>query len=704
MPGAQVVDPLSSVRALLQQGRADEAAREAERVLEDHPEMSRGWRLLAQARRAAGQPRKAVEAAARLVDLDPASVQGRRLHAQMLENLARQGNLPRPERLQTAREALEQYETVVEDHQPHNASALKQAAVAATLVYDLREEKDPEDLTKALSYLERAGEQTPGDPSIHRLRGRIHAARAGAVEVAEQDPDPEAIARRNEFLESARAAFVKAFSLAPARLQPINDMVNVLSRFGHHQQAAEAILSQIEKPLDAQVKVNLYIVLGNLYEEMDRPVEAERAYAEAVEVDPAALRTYMVLADLKRRRGQLEKAIQWCERAIERQPAYVNAHLRKGELLLASNPPKAAQAVQTYRRLLEIEPEEATFHPRKSGDSLRNARFTAAVNLAGIHARRGEIEQMNAAFDRAVEIAPDSPLGPYYRARALARLGRLEESRKILTDLLERRPGFVAARQALADVHVAHARRVTDPAEKTRLVRLALDGHEEIKNQAGARPDILYLCARDRFLLWRIRGDEASEGLPTAVEELKTALERLPNHVTAAALLGSIHEATGRYEEALGVHKKVLEVEPTNAVVFPRTNLTEVNRGIAKARLQASASAAWISVQHMDRLEEAESYIEQALELAPNNPSVRDTLGWIRFKQQRHEEAREIFVKAAEAQPESPTILYHLGATHAELGDRQAAARYLRRAIEQGKNHPQFTDMEAARNLLETLH
>jgi tetratricopeptide (TPR) repeat protein len=83
-------------------------------------------------------------------------------------------------------------------------------------------------------------------------------------------------------------------------------------------------------------------------------------------------------------------------------------------------------------------------------------------------------------------------------------------------------------------------------------------------------------------------------------------------------------------------------------------------------------------------LERAEALIQQALADEPDNGAYLDSLGWVYFRQGRFTDAFDLLVKAANALPDDPTILEHLGLTLRELGKNEEALRVLRRAIAAG--------------------
>ena len=124
-------------------------------------------------------------------------------------------------------------------------------------------------------------------------------------------------------------------------------------------------------------------------------------------------------------------------------------------------------------------------------------------------------------------------------------------------------------------------------------------------------------------------------------------------------------------------------------------------RDAIQARLQASAELAWVYVQFLGDVQEAQRYAEMALQMVPDDPSIADTLGWIYYKQGKYNEAVTEFKKSIEKLPENPTIRYHLGAAYMKLDDKASAKPHLERAVKLGEKERDFKELADAKKLLE---
>jgi Flp pilus assembly protein TadD len=85
-----------------------------------------------------------------------------------------------------------------------------------------------------------------------------------------------------------------------------------------------------------------------------------------------------------------------------------------------------------------------------------------------------------------------------------------------------------------------------------------------------------------------------------------------------------------------------------------------------------------------DRLQEAHDLIGQALKLAPDDPFIQDSMGWVLYRLGRLDEARAYLERAFKLRPD-PEIAAHLGEVLWAQGQRDEAARIWRGTLQE---HP----------------
>jgi Flp pilus assembly protein TadD len=93
------------------------------------------------------------------------------------------------------------------------------------------------------------------------------------------------------------------------------------------------------------------------------------------------------------------------------------------------------------------------------------------------------------------------------------------------------------------------------------------------------------------------------------------------------------------------------------------------------------ANLATIELQE-DKLAAAEQHITTALAQSPNDAYNLATLGYLKLRQEKYDEALNVLSRAAERDPKNPEIQNYLGVTLSHQGQRMQAEAALRKAIQ----------------------
>jgi tetratricopeptide (TPR) repeat protein len=200
-----------------------------------------------------------------------------------------------------------------------------------------------------------------------------------------------------------------------------------------------------------------------------------------------------------------------------------------------------------------------------------------------------------------------------------------------------------------------------------------------------------YLSAQVRaasVLATQGRLDDARKSLQNAAAA--TRRERLQLVLAESQLLRD----AGKVEEAYALLDKALEREPEDLDLLYETALmaeragraevseTHLRKLIAKKPDHAHAyNALGYSLADRNvRLDEAQSLIEKALQLAPGDPFILDSMGWVLFRRGDHTGALKYLKEAMAVRPD-PEIAAHLGEVMWAMGQRDEAKRVWREAV-----------------------
>jgi tetratricopeptide (TPR) repeat protein len=153
-----------------------------------------------------------------------------------------------------------------------------------------------------------------------------------------------------------------------------------------------------------------------------------------------------------------------------------------------------------------------------------------------------------------------------------------------------------------------------------------------------------------------------------AAAKLNATILRNARNTTARLWLGEIEAVRGNYEAALGYFRQVVEADPTS--------------------VDALNNLAYLLADYRKQPDDALKYAERAQELAPDDPYIADTLGWILYQKGLYPLAVKHLERAAS--PDGNAISkYHLAMAYAKSGNLKHARATLDVALKQSPNVPE---------------
>ncbi len=288
----------------------------------------------------------------------------------------------------------------------------------------------------------------------------------------------------------------------------------------------------------------------------------------------------------------------------------------------------------------------------------------------------GNFKEMRAVLDRALKNTRNPDLliqdgvlkmydGDYVGARTDA------------DELLRQNPEDVRAARILADSYIAQKQpqkaveRLSELAHghpKSAPLQYLLGQYElATGNRTEARQAIEAANVVDpQFLeagLTLARMDDQDKHPDKARQHIAAVLGADPKNVPALLLLGSIEHDAGNREQAIARYRAVLGIDGKN--VFALNNLA----------LELA----------FDQPDEALQYAQQAGEIAPDNATVEDTLGWIFYRKGVYRTAVD-YLKNAVAKEPTPRRQFHLAMSYMKLGEQDLGQKTLATALQKDPN------------------
>ncbi|HPF71448.1 MAG TPA: tetratricopeptide repeat protein, partial [Candidatus Krumholzibacteria bacterium] len=99
---------------------------------------------------------------------------------------------------------------------------------------------------------------------------------------------------------------------------------------------------------------------------------------------------------------------------------------------------------------------------------------------------------------------------------------------------------------------------------------------------------------------------------------------------------------------------------------------------------EVANSLGYFLAEKGEDLERADALVAQALKDQPANGAFLDSMGWVRYRQGRAEDALDYLIRAVNVLPNDPVILEHLGMVLQAVGQPVEAGNAFRRALEAG--------------------
>jgi tetratricopeptide (TPR) repeat protein len=149
-----------------------------------------------------------------------------------------------------------------------------------------------------------------------------------------------------------------------------------------------------------------------------------------------------------------------------------------------------------------------------------------------------------------------------------------------------------------------------------------------------------------------------------AFELLGAALEKYPNVPDLLYDYAMAAEKVDRLDVVESNLRKLIELRPEHAHAYNALGYTLADR--------------------TDRLQEAHELIDRALKLAPDDPFIQDSMGWVLYRLGRADEGRVYLEQAFKSRPD-PEIAAHLGEVLWVQGQRAEALRIWNGSL---KAHP----------------
>lgn len=402
---------------------------------------------------------------------------------------------------------------------------------------------------------------------------------------------------------------------------------------------ALAAIGAAQSPAAQRIRALAFLAKG------DR-AKSEAALVAGLQQQPTDARLAADLARFRMQAGDLAGANAALVKGRQAEPHSLDVLLVGAELATARG--DRAKALLAYDDAVRLYPENLAAIAGKAatlGDLGRNAEMEKTLALTGgSTGRNGSIAYVQARAAAArndpasarrileanAESLKDNPAATVLHAQVLRQLGQTEQAGAQLVPLLTNDPGNVVARRLLAQIQIEQRDGVRAMATLQPLVSIPAADPGDMRSYAAAArlagtPDSARIDEQARF--------PRAQWLAATLAEADTGMKQ------------------ANWARAADAYTRLLQVtRATNPLVL--NNLAIAESALGKKR-------------------EALGHAMAALKLAPNSPSVMDTVGQLIVETGGDRgQALSLLRKAAAAAPGNPAIRAHLADAERPAGTR----------------------------------
>lgn len=362
---------------------------------------------------------------------------------------------------------------------------------------------------------------------------------------------------------------------------------------------------------------------ANFSESSKATESAESRLNEAIRLSPLFEEAVLLFAELKIKKGSAASAIEPLARLTKERPQLPRAHYLLATAYLAQQ--RVNDALALYRQMTELFPQDP------------QPQFLIG-SLLSSQRRQDEARQ---AFEKALQIAPD----------------------------------YLPASERLVDLDIADQQYAAAAAR----AQGAIDKKPSDAQTWALRAKV-FLAQRD---------------FARAELDLKKSIELAPEFEAAYALLARVYIASNRQQEAIKELQGFVEKNKSLPIIMLLANLYQQQPNYAAARdayeialsingnlALALNNLAVIYSEHLGQPDKGLDLAKRAREVAPNEPHIADSLGWILFKKGEYANALRLLQESVSKLPNEPEVQYHVGMAHYFLGDERAAQSALQKATD----------------------
>ena len=385
---------------------------------------------------------------------------------------------------------------------------------------------------------------------------------------------------------------------------------------------------------------------------MNISVTADELRNTGGRVNPAAYEGYLTALGLMQRYdkpGNLDQAIGALQNALKADPNFALAYAQIGEAYRVKS-----SVEQNQRWLVEAEANA------KKAVELDNRIPSVYVTLGRMHDQAGKHDLALQEFQHALSIDPHNATAMAGMGRAYELAGRSNDAEASFRKAADLQPNDWDAHNNLAMFYDRQSKYPESISEFKKALELAPDSAQVLFNLGAT-----YIDAGD------------SKYFAAAEDTLKRSIAIHPSF-PAYANLGALYDREGKYQEAAAMTQKALDMNSESYIVW-------ANLRIDYEWLKEPEKAA-------EARKRERALLEQAVQQHPRDASAFARLADVYALEHERDKAISSLRTALALAPESLETLTIATDVYENLGDRQQAISYAKKAAQKGVTREQLSD------------
>jgi tetratricopeptide (TPR) repeat protein len=505
---------------------------------------------------------------------------------------------------------------------------------------------------------------------------------------------------------------------------------DVAQRRQHLDLALNTLAPMADPPGGQTPDPRAVVLTGEIMEAKGEPLRAVELYQRATQVAPRHAQAYRALGVIYYQRGQFDDAIKlYTEKIIPKWRYDVGSYARLALLHLARGGPKDAdQAAQISAKVMEML-QTATGNVAANmqlEEYFRSVRITALIAARRAAEARDEIKSLR-QIEPSVRESYVALVDSCRTAEKARLLGKHQGAVLFYQAANRSKDAIDAAEKAvtafsnnlfllnqLAELHLGRADHASHAATLQRIISLA---NQSPRLMPPAELQKTYTTVI-KTLLNHLQSEDP-KAADKAMLLCNEALEKWPQNVDLLLEKARIHEERREHPVAIKTLEQAvaLSAQGTPPWILAKKRLALQYYTTKQIDLAAqtfddteqftSGEALWLNngawfhaTKSTPDFDRASALAEQAKGAAPENPHIRDTLGWIYHLGGIYYKAKPELEYAARMLRNDANIAYHLGANQLKTNELEASVKNLRRALDLARRGALLREMATCEALL----